>query len=73
MSNKLPTPAKKPGHFSNWLSFLSGNEDAMLALVLATELKPETSPESQPFSKPKMNVSGHVVQIITLPGQVSQA
>ena len=72
MSNKLPTPAKKPGHFSNWLSFLSGNEDAMMALVLA-KMKPETSSDDQPFSKTKMNVSGHVVQIITLPGQVSQA
>lgn len=73
MSTIQPSPKKKPGHFTNWLSFLSGNEDAMLALVLASEWKPEAAPRNRLFSKPQMHVSGHVVQIITMPGQVSQA
>lgn len=73
MASNHSFPAKKPGHFSNWLSFLSGNEDAMLALVLASEWKPEKAACNRLFAKPQMNVSGHVVQIITMPGQVSQA
>ena len=72
MSKSIVSPKEKPGHFTNWLSFLSGNEDAMLALVIASEWKPEAT-RNRLFSKPQMHVSGHVVQIITLPGQVSQA
>jgi hypothetical protein len=72
MSN-LQKIEPKAAHFSNWLSFLSGNEDAMLALVLASEWKPEPAKRSAHFQKTQMHVSGHVVQIITMPGQMAQA
>lgn len=60
-------------HFSNWLSFLSANEDAMLALVLATELKPIKTSKSPHFQRTQMHMSGHMVQILTMPGQLSAA
>ncbi len=72
-SSKTCPAAKKPGHFSNWLSFLCGNEDAMMALVLASELKIVAEPPSSPFSKPQLPFSGHIVQIVTMPGQVGTA
>jgi hypothetical protein len=54
MSN-LQKIEPKAAHFSNWLSFLSGNEDAMLALVLASEWKPEPAKRSAHFQKTQMS------------------
>ena len=60
MSNLIKNQPKA-AHFSNWLSFLSGNEDAMLALVLASEWKPEKNSRSAHFRKTQMHVSGHAI------------